>query len=116
MGRILTNPNPEYCESPLSFDTITLIIIICAVLGLLWAGYNFIMVRRIDIEAEVEDEGEEGQQSDDLSAEKKRILLELSYKISDVCALLVRDACSLSSWSMAFALPCWLLSSCWFGS
>lgn len=55
------------------------------------------MMRRIDIEAEVEDDGEEGQQSDDLSSEKKRILLELSYKISDVCALLVRDACSLSS-------------------
>lgn len=67
-SQILTNPNPEYCESPLTFDTITLIIIICAVLGLLWAGYNFIMVRRIDIEAEVEDDGEEGQQSDDLSS------------------------------------------------
>lgn len=64
------------------------------------------MVRRIDIEAEVEDDGEEGQQSDDLSGEKKRILVELSYKISDVCELLVRDACSLSNWSMPFASPC----------
>jgi hypothetical protein len=78
-----SNPSPEICESPLSFGSINIIIIVCSVLGLLWAAYNFLMVRRVDLEQQPEEEDEE-QGSEDLPADKKRLLLELSYKVSDV--------------------------------
>lgn len=38
------------CEAPLSFGNVTLIVIICCVLGVLWAAYNFMLVRKIDVE------------------------------------------------------------------
>jgi hypothetical protein len=38
------------CEAPLSFGNVTLIVIICCVLGILWAAFNFVLVRKIDVE------------------------------------------------------------------
>lgn len=48
------------CLPPLSYDNITIIAIVSSALGLIWAAYNFLMLRRIDLERENEVEGEEG--------------------------------------------------------
>ncbi len=50
--RSMTNPNNEVCQSALTYDNSNIIIIVCCGLSLLWAIYNFLMVRRIDLESE----------------------------------------------------------------
>ena len=40
----------EGCEAPMNFGTVTLIVIICCVLGLLWALFNVFQVNKIDVE------------------------------------------------------------------
>jgi hypothetical protein len=44
------------CEAPLSFGNVTIIVIISCVLGVLWAAYNFILVRKIDVEKGIDGE------------------------------------------------------------
>lgn len=44
------------CEAPLSFGNVTIIVIVSCVLGLLWALFNFICVKKIDLESQ--DDGE----------------------------------------------------------
>jgi hypothetical protein len=44
-----SNPNSEACQSALSYDNSNIIIIVCCALSLIWAIYNFLMVRRIDL-------------------------------------------------------------------
>lgn len=64
-----SNSNSEACQSALSYDNSSIIIIVCSVLSLLWAIYNFMMVRRINLEEEQEEgdvDGEE-QRNDDLT-------------------------------------------------
>jgi hypothetical protein len=48
----LANPNAESCQSALSYDNSNIIIFVCCGLSLLWAIYNFLMVRRIDLDSE----------------------------------------------------------------
>lgn len=44
------------CQAPLDFGTVTLLVIIFCVLGLLWALYNVILVNKIDVA-----KGEDGE-------------------------------------------------------
>jgi hypothetical protein len=44
------------CEPPFTFGTVTIVVIISCVLGLLWAAFNFMSVRKIDVER-----GEDGE-------------------------------------------------------
>ncbi len=37
------------CQPILSYDSVSLIAILSSVLGILWAGYNLLMLRRIDL-------------------------------------------------------------------
>lgn len=48
----LANPNAEACQSALSYNNSNIIIFVCCGLSLLWAIYNFLMVRKIDLESE----------------------------------------------------------------
>lgn len=41
---------PVNCEAPLDFGNVILIVVIACVLGILWAAYNFFLVRKIDVE------------------------------------------------------------------
>lgn len=38
------------CEAPLSFASVIILVIISCVLGLIWAAYNFMLVKRINVE------------------------------------------------------------------
>jgi hypothetical protein len=38
------------CEAPLDFGSVTILVIISCILGLVWAAYNFVLVRKIDVE------------------------------------------------------------------
>ena len=44
------------CEATLSFGSVTILVIISCVLGLVWAAFNFMSVRKIDVER-----GEDGE-------------------------------------------------------
>ena len=46
----------EGCVAPMNFGGVTLVVIICCVLGLVWALYNVILVNRIDVA-----KGEDGE-------------------------------------------------------
>lgn len=37
------------CQAPLSFGTVTILVIVFCVLGLLWAFYNVFLVNKIDV-------------------------------------------------------------------
>lgn len=55
--QVTSNP---VCYPPLTYDNISIIAIISSLLGVLWTAYNIVMLRRIDLDAENEVEGEEG--------------------------------------------------------
>ncbi len=38
------------CQSPLDFTTEWIIIIVCSILGLIWAGVNFASVMKVNVE------------------------------------------------------------------
>lgn len=42
--------NAEACQSPLGMTGVVLIIVGCCVLGIVWAAFNFMLVRKIDVE------------------------------------------------------------------
>ena len=46
----------DACQAPLSFGTVTLLVIIFCVLGLFWALYNVMLVNKIDVA-----KGEDGE-------------------------------------------------------
>jgi hypothetical protein len=43
------DPYASVCTPPLSYDTIIIIAIIASLLGIVWTGYNLLMIRRIDL-------------------------------------------------------------------
>lgn len=43
------DPNAAACSTKLSYDAASVLSIFAAVLGLLWMGYNLVMIRRIDL-------------------------------------------------------------------
>jgi hypothetical protein len=45
----------EACQAPLSFGSVTIIVIVSCVLGLAWAAVNFMSVKKINVET-----GEDG--------------------------------------------------------
>jgi len=63
------------CEAPFSFGTVTIFVIISCVLGLVWAAFNFMSVRKIDVER-----GEDGESDSLIGAiteGQKKLLIEL---------------------------------------
>ena len=43
------DPYASACMPRLSYDTIIIIAIIASILGIVWTGYNLLMLRRIDL-------------------------------------------------------------------
>ena len=71
------------CHAQMTFETSSLLTVIAGVAGMLWAVYNFCMVRKIDLEVE-HDLDDEDTLVEDMNTDDKRVLVELGYKISDV--------------------------------
>jgi len=70
----LSDSTPS-CEAPFTFGTVTIFVIISCVLGLVWAAFNFISVRKIDVER-----GEDGESDSLIGAiteGQKKLLIEL---------------------------------------
>ena len=38
------------CQAPLGMTVSTILIVVCCILGLIWAIYNFLLVKRINVE------------------------------------------------------------------
>lgn len=76
------------CYGSFDFPTSIIIIIISCVLGLVWAVFNFIEVRKIN----VEDSGSSssGQLVENVSEEQRKLLVELGDKIANVSFFLFR--------------------------
>ena len=47
--RFLQTTTADDCSAPLSFDGSTILIIIFCCLGLIWAIFNFMLVRKINL-------------------------------------------------------------------
>lgn len=39
----------ETCEAPFTFGSVTVVVIISCVLGLIWAAFNFVLVKKINV-------------------------------------------------------------------
>jgi hypothetical protein len=63
------------CEAPFTFGTVTIFVIISCALGLVWAAFNFMSVKKIDVER-----GEDGESDSLIGAiteGQKKLLIEL---------------------------------------
>ena len=65
----------EDCYGPYDFSTTIIVVVICCVLGLLWAAYNVILVRKINVEQGTD--GESESLVGDIPEGQKQLLLEL---------------------------------------
>jgi hypothetical protein len=54
---LLSEPGPV-CEPPLTIGSVTILVIISCVLGLLWAAFNFMSVRKINVESDQDAESD----------------------------------------------------------
>lgn len=72
------------CRAPLDFTWQWIIIIICCVLGLIWAAYNIWLVLKIDVKTGITGDKEDDAQRNDISQHQKDLLIELGEKISEV--------------------------------
>ena len=69
------NQGVEGCEAPFSFISVIILVVISCVLGLIWAAYNFMLVRKINVER-----GEDGESDSligDIPEGQKKLLIEL---------------------------------------
>ena len=72
------------CRAPLNFSLQWIIIIVCCVLGLLWAAYNIWLVLKIDVKKGITGDKEDDARRTDISQHQKDLLIELGEKISEV--------------------------------
>jgi hypothetical protein len=72
------------CRAPLDFSLQWIIIIVCCVLGLIWAAYNFWLVIQIDVRKGITGDEEDDARRNDISQHQKDLLIELGVKISEV--------------------------------
>ncbi len=62
-----------HCGSPLGYEGSSVLVIITCVLGLLWAIYNFLALRNIDLEQQADSEDE--ALMEDMPENEKRVLI-----------------------------------------
>ena len=72
------------CSAPLSFTYQWIIIIVCCVLGLIWAAYNIMLVLQIKVREGITGDKEDDAKRNDISQHQKDLLIELGVKISEV--------------------------------
>lgn len=56
MDTLLQAASDAQCQAPMTFGAVTAVVIVCCVLGLLWALVNVYQVSKIDVE-----KGEDGE-------------------------------------------------------
>jgi hypothetical protein len=74
------------CRGPLDFTAEFMIIIVCCIVGLIWAFINITLVSKIDIERGItgyEDE-QHPYQGKEVTPHQKSLIVELGHKISTV--------------------------------
>jgi hypothetical protein len=68
------------CHSPLSYPVEVIVIVVCCLLGIIWAIYNIFQVEKIKVRG-----GQVGDSNiKSLTAHQEDLLLELGEKISEV--------------------------------
>jgi uncharacterized protein HemX len=87
----LDSPN---CYGSFDFTTSIVVIIIACVLGIGWAIFNFMQVRKIDVAG---DGSSSTEQLVDITEEQRKLLIELGDKIANVTNLSLRVPSSFSS-------------------
>lgn len=91
----------DSCQSPLALSNVVIIVVICCALGIAWAVFNFILVRRIDVEKG--SDGESDSLVGDIPEGQKKLLIELGEKIANVVFTLFRELLNFLSSSTSFA-------------
>lgn len=71
----------DTCRAPLDFGGSAALIIVCCVIGIIWAIINYRLVKKIDVGLGV---GGEHGAIIDISSDQKDLLVELGSKISEV--------------------------------
>ena len=78
---LLSDATPV-CEPPLSFGSVIILVIISCVLGLLWAAFNFMSVKKINVESDQDAEAD--SLIGGVTEQQRKLLIELGEKISNV--------------------------------
>jgi hypothetical protein len=79
MDTIVFSGDQSGCSAPLSFTVESAMIICFCVLGLVWSAFNFLLVKKINVNEN--NYSEEGPLVEDLPEEQKKTLIELGQKI-----------------------------------
>ena len=76
------DPSSSDCHGSLTFGSSVVIIMISCALGIAWAIFNFLQVKKIDVEAP---EGSSSQSLvNDITSEQRKLLVELGDKLANV--------------------------------
>jgi hypothetical protein len=67
--------NSPECTGSLDMGSTVLVVVLCCVLGIAWAIFNFIQVKKIDVEKGFD--GESDSLVGDIPEEQKKLLIEL---------------------------------------
>ncbi len=76
VSRNLQDSDPG-CQSPLPMGGVIAVVIVCCVLGLIWAFVNVVLVKRINVKKGMSDKDSDSLSSGDLSEHQKTLLIEL---------------------------------------
>lgn len=70
------------CNSPMSFPVEVIVIVVCCLLGIVWAIYNIFEVEKINVRGGYN--GDTTGNPKALTRHQEDLLIELGYKISEV--------------------------------
>lgn len=76
------------CSSPWSYPLEVIVIVVCCLLGIIWAIYNIFQVEKIKVRGSSLRNSQSGVKA--LSPHQEGLLLELGDKIQEVCLNLSR--------------------------
>ena len=76
------------CSSPWSYPVEVIVIVVCCLLGIIWAIYNIFQVEKIKVRGSSLRNSQSGVKA--LSPQQEGLLLELGDKIQEVCLNLSR--------------------------
>lgn len=84
----ITHLQTADCQSPLSFPLEVIIIVVCCLLGIIWAVVNILAVEQINVKTGNIGDGRKSVGG--VTQEQENLLLELGHKISEVLVRVFR--------------------------
>ena len=70
------------CSAPMSYPVEIIVIVVCCLLGIIWAVYNIYKVEQINVRSRLVDNYNSYNQKSVINQHQENLLLEIGHKIS----------------------------------